>query len=106
MSSTRLLAARFLSKEGPREGFVWDALRIAAANILLILCAQIAVPLPFTPVPVTGQTFGVMLIAVIFGARRGAIAAALYLSLLNPGTPLFEWRAPARRQQRLLAEMA
>jgi uncharacterized protein (TIGR02270 family) len=39
------------------------------------------------------------------GFQRQRIAAALYLSLLNPGTPLFEWRAPARRQQRMLAEM-
>ncbi len=39
------------------------------------------------------------------GFQRQRIAAALYLSLLNPGTPLFEWRAPARRQQRLLAQM-
>jgi uncharacterized protein (TIGR02270 family) len=39
------------------------------------------------------------------GFQRQRIAAAYYLSLLNPGTPLFEWRAPARRQQRLLAEM-
>jgi uncharacterized protein (TIGR02270 family) len=38
------------------------------------------------------------------GYQRQRIAAALYLSLLNPGTPLFEWRAPARRQQRLLAK--
>jgi uncharacterized protein (TIGR02270 family) len=40
------------------------------------------------------------------GFQRQRIAAALYLSLLNPGTPLFEWRAPARRQQRLLAQMS
>jgi uncharacterized protein (TIGR02270 family) len=39
------------------------------------------------------------------GFQRQRIAAALYLSLLNPGTPLFEWRAPAWRQQRLLARM-
>lgn len=37
------------------------------------------------------------------GYQRQRIAAALYLSLLNPGTALFEWRAPAHRQQRLLA---
>jgi uncharacterized protein (TIGR02270 family) len=40
------------------------------------------------------------------GFQRQRIAAAIYLSLLNPGTPLFEWRAPARRQQHLLAEMS
>ncbi len=39
------------------------------------------------------------------GFQRQRIAAALYLSLLNPGTPLFEWRAPAWRQQHLLAQM-
>ena len=37
------------------------------------------------------------------GQQRQRMAAAVYLSLLNPGTPLFEWRAPAWRQQRLLA---
>jgi uncharacterized protein (TIGR02270 family) len=40
------------------------------------------------------------------GYQRQRVAAALYLSLLNPGTPLFEWRAPAWRQQRLLTGMA
>ena len=39
------------------------------------------------------------------GFQRQRIAAAIYLSLLNPGTPLFEWRAPAWRQQRLLSTM-
>jgi uncharacterized protein (TIGR02270 family) len=39
------------------------------------------------------------------GYQRQRIAAAMYLSLLNPGTPLFEWRAPAWRQQRQLATM-
>lgn len=39
------------------------------------------------------------------GFQRQRIAAAFYLSLLNPGTPLFEWRAPAHRQERLLAQM-
>ncbi len=86
MSSTHLLAAKLF----PGEGLARDAARIAAANILLILCAQIAVPLPFTPVPVTGQTFGVMLIAVAFGARRGAIAAALYLFEGAVGLPVFQ----------------
>jgi uncharacterized protein (TIGR02270 family) len=40
------------------------------------------------------------------GFQRQRIAAAFYLSLLNPGTPLFEWRAPAWRQQHLLAQMS
>ncbi|HKE94244.1 MAG TPA: TIGR02270 family protein, partial [Povalibacter sp.] len=40
------------------------------------------------------------------GYQRQRIAAAYHLCLLNPGTPLFEWRAPAWRQQRELAQMS
>ena len=39
------------------------------------------------------------------GYQRQRIAAAYHLCLLNPSTPLFEWRAPAWRQQRELAQM-
>ncbi len=39
------------------------------------------------------------------GFQRQRRAAALYLPLLNPGSPLFEWRSPGRRQRRLLAQM-
>jgi biotin transport system substrate-specific component len=90
MNSARTFAAQMFSRPRYSEGLAWDVLRVAAANLLLILCAHIAVPLPFTPVPVTGQTFGVMLIAVAFGARRGAIAAALYLFEGAAGLPVFQ----------------
>jgi uncharacterized protein (TIGR02270 family) len=40
------------------------------------------------------------------GYQRQRIAAAYHICLLNPGTPLFEWRAPAWRQQRELAQMS
>src|ERR1700723_3755823 len=66
MSQSRVLADQLYSGEGAAA----DLVRIAAANILLILCAHVVIPLPFTPVPITGQTFGVLLVAVLFGARR------------------------------------
>ncbi len=72
------------------EGFLWDTARVAAGNLLLVLCAWIALPLPWTPVPVTGQTFGVMLVAVLLGARRGAIVLALYLIEGLMGLPVFQ----------------
>jgi biotin transport system substrate-specific component len=74
----------------PGEGLAWDAIRIAAANLLMILCAQVAIPLPWTPVPVTGQTFGVMLVAVLLGSQRAAIALALYLFEGAAGLPVFQ----------------
>lgn len=72
------------------EGIAADAARIVAANILLALCAHIAVPLPWTPVPWTGQTFGVLLVGVMLGARRGAIALGMYLLEGLAGLPVFQ----------------
>jgi len=86
MQQTKVLADRAF----PRENFTSDVLRILAANVLLILCAQIAIPLPWTPVPITGQTFGVLLVAVLLGSRRGALALGLYLLEGAAGFPVFQ----------------
>jgi biotin transport system substrate-specific component len=86
MSQAKVRADRIYSG----EGIAADALRIAAANILLVLCAHIVIPLPWTPVPITGQTFGVLLVAVLLGARRGAITLILYLLEGAAGLPVFQ----------------
>jgi biotin transport system substrate-specific component len=86
MSQAKVLADRIYS--GQRTAA--DALRIAAANILLVLCAHIVIPLPWTPVPITGQTFGVLLVVVLLGARRGAITLILYLLEGAAGLPVFQ----------------
>jgi len=85
MAQTRVLADRIYSG----EGLAADAVRIIAANILLTLCAHIAIPLPWTPVPITGQTFGVLLVAVLFGSGRGTISVVLYLLEGMAGLPVF-----------------
>lgn len=86
MAQPKVLADRLIAG----EGILWDAARVAAANLLLVLCAWIALPLPWTPVPVTGQTFGVMLVAVLLGARRGALVLGLYLLEGLAGLPVFQ----------------
>ncbi len=86
MAQARALADRLI----PGEGLAWNAARVAAANLLLVLCAWVAIPLPWTPVPVTGQTFGVMLVAVLLGSRRGALTMALYLLEGLGGLPVFQ----------------
>jgi len=82
----KLIADRILRG----EGVALDALRVAAANILLVLCAHIVIPLPFTPVPVTGQTFGVLLVAVLLGSQRGMLTCVLYLLEGMAGLPVFQ----------------
>lgn len=74
----------------PGEGLGADVLRVAAANLLLILCARVVIPLPWTPVPITGQTFGVMLVAVLLGPTRAAAAVGLYLLEGFVGLPVFQ----------------
>src|ERR1700720_559421 len=86
MPESRVLADRIF----PMEGLAADAVRIAAANILLVLCAHLVLPLPWTPVPSTGQTFGVLLVAVLLGARRGALTLGLYLLEGIAGLPVFQ----------------
>lgn len=62
---------------------------VLAFSLLIGLSAQCAVRLPFTPVPVTGQTAMVLLAGALFGARRGAAAVALYLLEGAAGMPFF-----------------
>ena len=86
MSQSKVLADQLYSGEGVAA----DVVRIAAANMLLALCAHIVIPLPFTPVPITGQTFGVLFVAVLLGARRSGIALVLYLLEGLAGLPVFK----------------
>lgn len=82
----KLLADRIYSG----EGVATDIVRVIAANILLVLCSHIVLPLPFAPVPITGQTFGVLLVAVLLGSRRGMLTCVLYLLEGMAGLPVFQ----------------
>ena len=62
---------------------------VCAATILLALCSHLSFPLPFTPVPITMQTFGVMAIALMFGPFEAAAAILLYLAEGAGGFPVF-----------------
>jgi biotin transport system substrate-specific component len=62
---------------------------ILAGTILIALAAQISIPVPGSPVPITGQTFGVLLSAGALGFRRGIAATLLYLVLGIVGLPVF-----------------
>lgn len=68
---------------------VRDVILIVAGSLLLAALAQIEIPLPFTPVPITGQTFGVLLIGAALGSRRGAATLLLYFIEGGLGLPFF-----------------
>lgn len=60
-----------------------------AGAATITAASQLSIHLPFTPVPITGQTFAVILWGLLFGARQGASAAATYLSAGLLGLPIF-----------------
>ena len=62
---------------------------VFGATLLIALSAQVRVPLPFSPVPVTGQTFIVLLLSALLGVRRGTSAALIYVMLGVIGLPVF-----------------
>lgn len=66
-----------------------DMLLVVSASALIAIAAQVAIPLPFTPVPLTLQPLAVIFIGVVLGSTRGAAAAALYLLEGMSGLPVF-----------------
>jgi biotin transport system substrate-specific component len=66
-----------------------SSLLVLAGSMLIALFSQIQIPLPFTPVPITGQTFAVLVVGMALGARNGALAVLAYLLEGFSGLPVF-----------------
>lgn len=62
---------------------------IVSFSLLTALCAQIRIPLGFTPVPITGQTFAVLLSGAVLGSRMGAASQLLYVVMGAAGLPFY-----------------
>jgi biotin transport system substrate-specific component len=62
---------------------------VIGASAVIAICARLVLPLPFTPVPLSLANFGVLLIGLCLGSKRGFAAAALYLAWGAMGLPVF-----------------
>ena len=62
---------------------------VVGGSLVVALCARITIPIPGTPVPLTVQNFGVLLVGLMLGSRRGFAALALYLAEGAMGMPVF-----------------
>lgn len=69
---------------------VRDVALVVAGAVLTGLAAQVALPVPGSPVPMTGQTFAALLVGAAFGWRRGAASMLLYLLAGAAGVPWFQ----------------
>jgi biotin transport system substrate-specific component len=68
---------------------VRDVALVVAGALLIYLTARVSIPVPGSPVPITGQTFGVLLVGGALGFRRGLIGVGLYVLLGVVGLPFF-----------------
>ena len=66
-----------------------DLALILLGALFVAALAQVKIPLPFTPVPLTGQTFAVLLVGAALGSKRGAASLAAYAVLGALGLPFF-----------------
>ena len=73
----------------PRSGLLTDALLVLGGAAFVGLAAQLSFRLGFTPVPITGQTFAVLLVGAAYGPALGATSLAAYLLLGVAGVPLY-----------------
>ena len=77
MSSVRTLTLADVA--WPRAGVLRNTLLVVLASLLTAAAGQIAIPVPWSPVPITAQTFAVLLSGAVLGPRRAFVAQALYL---------------------------
>ena len=72
-----------------KSGVGREVALILGGSLLIALSAQFQFVLPFSPVPITGQTFAVLLLAALYGSRRGPATVVTYLALGVMGLPVF-----------------
>ncbi|AEV16155.1 MAG: biotin transporter BioY [Thermus sp.] len=73
----------------PGRTLARDLSLVLGGSLLVALTAQVALPLPFTPVPITLQTLGVLLVGAALGSRLGFLALTAYLLEGAMGLPVF-----------------
>ena len=60
-----------------------------AGSLLLALLARLSIPVPISPVPITGQTFGILFLGFVLGSRIGTLSVIMYISEGLIGLPVF-----------------
>lgn len=73
----------------PGTGLLADVVLVCLGAGLIAGSAQVSIALPFTPVPITGQTFAVLLVGASLGTARGGASALLYVLLGVAGAPVY-----------------
>ena len=85
--ATTLTANRVLA-DSLSKGLAREIALITSGVLFIALSAQVALPLPFSPVPLTLQTLAVLAVGAAFGTARGVLTTLLYLAAAIAGAPV------------------
>ena len=82
-------AGRIAPSDAGRRTAATDIALVGTGAALVAVCSLLAIPVGPSGVPITLQTFAVLLVGALLGSRRGALAALLYLAVGVAGLPVF-----------------
>ena len=72
-----------------KAGIIRETALVLGGSLIIAAAAQLQIVLPFSPVPITAQTFAVLLLAALFGSKRGSATIMTYLTFGAIGLPVF-----------------
>jgi biotin transport system substrate-specific component len=84
-----VLSNEFAHRLHIKENIILDIGLIIFGSLFVAISSQMALYLPFTPVPITGQTLAVLLIGAVLGSKRGGLSLTLYILKGMLGLPVF-----------------
>ena len=82
--------ADLIKPTATRKATAYELVLVVGGVLVLALSARLAVHLPFTPVPVTAQTFAVLLLSAMYGSKRATSTLLAYLAAGAAGLPVFQ----------------
>jgi biotin transporter BioY len=68
---------------------LYDVVLVITGSLFIAVSARLRILLPFSPVPITGQTFAVLMVGALFGAWRGSLSVLLYIIMGAAGLGVF-----------------
>lgn len=74
-----------------RDAVLYDVFLVISGSLIIAVCTQVKILLPFSPVPITGQTFAVLMLGALLGSWRGSLSVLLYLAEGAAGLPVFAY---------------
>lgn len=84
-----ILSNEFTHRLRLKDNIALDMVFIILGSIFVALSSQFAIYLPFSPVPITGQTFAVLFTGAVLGSKRGGLSLVLYILEGAIGLPVF-----------------